>query len=127
MTDKELRKLSRMELIQLLLEQTRELERVQQELAETREALNDRQIKIHTAGSIAQASLQINSVMEAAQRAADQYAESVKLEYGERARKQYEQVVARLRQMEEDTIAECDAMLQEAGRKADCYDADESL
>ena len=121
MTDKELRRLSRMELIQLLLEQARELERVQQELAEARQAVNDRQIQISMAGSIAEASLQINQVMEAAQRAADQYVENVKREYGNRARSQYDEIQVQLQKLKEITKAECVAMLQEARRKAVSY------
>lgn len=121
MTDKELRRLSRMELIQLLLEQARELERVQQELEEAKKAVEDRQIRLHKAGSIAEASLQINQVMEAAQNAADQYRESVQREYECLARQQYDELQAQLKKLEEATKAKCAALLQEAQRKAGGY------
>lgn len=124
MTDKELRRLSRMELIRLLLEQTKELERVQQELAETREALESRQLNIHSAGSIAEASLQINQVMEAAQRAAEQYLENVQREYDNRAKSQYARTQAQLQELEEATKEKCTMMLQEAHRKAGSYGKD---
>ena len=42
MTDKELKKLSRSELLELMLEQSREIDRLQEELAETKEALQER-------------------------------------------------------------------------------------
>lgn len=119
MTNKELRRLSRMELIQLLLGQAKELERVRQELEDAQEALNDRQIQIRKAGSIAEASLQINQVMEAAQRAADQYVENIKREYENRAKQQYDEIQAQLQKQKEAVKAECDAMLEEARRKAD--------
>lgn len=84
MTDRELRRLNRMELIQLLLTQTKELDRVKAELAQAQSALEDRRIHIRNMGSIAEAALQINQVMEAAQNAADQYIENIKREYEER-------------------------------------------
>ena len=73
MTDKELRRLSRRELLQMLLEQTSEVERLQAELDKTRAELNDRAIMLESCGNIAEASLKINRVFEAAQQAAEQY------------------------------------------------------
>ena len=55
MTDKELRKLNRSELLELMLEQSREIDRLQEELEETREALQERNLKIESCGSIAEA------------------------------------------------------------------------
>ena len=71
MTDKELRRLSRTDLLEMLLEQSKEVERLQQELAEARQQLQDRRIMTEEAGSIAEAALRINRVFEAAQAAAD--------------------------------------------------------
>lgn len=116
MTDKELRRLSRMELIQLLLEQAKELERVQRELEEARGELESREITLSKVGSIAEASLELNHVMEAAQQAADQYMENIKAEYTRRAREQYEAYVARLRIREESANAQYGARLREAQR-----------
>ncbi len=124
MTDKELRRLSRMELIQLLLEQTKELGHARQELAEARKAVEDRQIQIQNAGSIAEASLQINQVMEAAQKAADQYLENVQREYESQARAQYAELQSLLQELEESTRNRCAAMLQEAQRKAGGHGGD---
>lgn len=73
MTDKELRKLNRSELLELMLEQSREIDRLQEELEETREALQERNIKIESCGSIAEAAAEVNSLFHAAQRAADMY------------------------------------------------------
>ena len=73
MTDKELRRLSRRELLQMLLEQTSEVERLQAELDKTRAELNDRAIMLESCGNIAEASLKINHVFEAAQQAAEQF------------------------------------------------------
>ena len=73
MTDKELRKLTRSELLELMLEQSREIDRLQEELEETREALQERNLKIESCGSIAEAAAEVNSLFHAAQRAADMY------------------------------------------------------
>lgn len=124
MTDKELRHLSRMELISLLLEQTKELNRVQRELEQAKKTIEDRRIRIHNTGSIAEAAMQINQVMEAAQKAADQYIENVKQEYESRARSQYERLQAEMQEMEDDTRAKCEALIKEARRKAGDYGTD---
>lgn len=77
MTEKELRRLSRMDLLEMLLEQSREVERLQTELETVKKQLQDRRIMEQEAGSIAEAALRLNKVFEAAQQAADQYLENV--------------------------------------------------
>lgn len=77
MTDKELRKLKRSELLQMLIVQIEENERLKHLLEEQRHQLEDRQIAIEQAGSIAEAALMLNGVFEAAQSAAQQYLENV--------------------------------------------------
>lgn len=72
-----LKKLSRTELLELLLEQTKELEATQARVSELEKALADRKIEMERAGSIAEAALQLNKVFEAAQQAADDYVLSV--------------------------------------------------
>ena len=65
MTDKELKRLSRSELLELLL-QTQETERLRKELAIVREQLANRQMQVAEAGNLAEAVLAVNGVMEAA-------------------------------------------------------------
>ena len=78
MTDKQLHKLSRRELLELLLEQRQELDRLQRELEETREKLESRELKVEKIGSLAKASLEVTAVFEEAQKAANLYVENVK-------------------------------------------------
>lgn len=78
MTDKELRRLSRSELLEMLIAQTEENQRLQQELSQAREALNNRRIIIESAGSMAEAALRLSGIFEAADQAAQQYLESVR-------------------------------------------------
>ena len=106
MTDRELQKLKRVELLQLLVEQSRELDALRQELAQARRELEARELRLQEAGSIAAASMQLNGVFEAAQRAADQYLESI--------RYQSEHMEEKCAAMEEATRLRCDQMLKEA-------------
>ncbi len=78
MTDKELKKLTRIELLELLLEQSKEVDTLQKELADIKSKLCDKNILIENAGSIAEAALKLNGVFETAQAAAEQYLENVK-------------------------------------------------
>lgn len=78
MTDKELRKLSRSELLEMLLIQSREVERLKSELEIANQKLENRKIILSESGSIAEAALKLNQIFEAAQNAADQYLESIR-------------------------------------------------
>ena len=77
-----LKKLSKLQLLELLAQQERELQALRKALDEKTAALEDRRIRIEQAGSIAEAALKLNEVFEAAQRAADQYLESLKAASG---------------------------------------------
>lgn len=77
MTDKELRKLSRAELLEMLIQQIERNEELEAELKKAKTELRNRAITIENAGSLAEAVLQINGVFEAADRAAKQYLRNV--------------------------------------------------
>ena len=77
MTEKQLRRLRRAALIELLIEQIEENERLEARLSEMNERLRDREINIQNAGSIAEAALSLNEVFDAAQKAVEQYIENV--------------------------------------------------
>ena len=79
MTNEELKKLSRAELLEILVRQQEKIEGLEAELQNTKKALEDRQIRIDESGSIAEAALKISGVFEAAQQAADLYLENVKM------------------------------------------------
>ena len=79
MTKRELRKLSRADLLEMLLWQRRENERLRAELEQANRKLANREIVLEHAGSIAEASLLLNGVFEAAQAACAQYIENIQL------------------------------------------------
>lgn len=62
MTERELKKLSREELLEMLLLQSKEVEKLKQQLKEASQILEDRRIMIENAGSIAEASLQLTEI-----------------------------------------------------------------
>lgn len=78
MTEKELRRLSRRELLEMLITRTMENERLTEELQQARKELSDRKLIQERAGSMAEAALQLNGVFEAADRAAKQYLENIR-------------------------------------------------
>ena len=86
MTEKELKKLGRTELLEILISQMKENESLQVQLKNTEiqlqeanQQLEDRQICIFNAGSIAEAALHLNGVFEAAEAAGRQYLDNIKL------------------------------------------------
>ena len=78
MTEKELRRLSRRELLEMLITRTIENERLTEELQQARKELSDREFIQDRAGSMAEAALQLNGVFEAADRAAREYLENIR-------------------------------------------------
>ena len=79
MTEKELLKLKKSELLEIMLAQSKEIDKLRAKLAKVQAQLAEREIAIKESGSIAEASLKLNKVFEEAQKAADQYVENVKM------------------------------------------------
>lgn len=77
MTDKELKRLNRAELLEMLLAQMEENEKLNRQLQEARDALDNRQIAIEQSGTLAEAAMRLNGVFEAADQAARQYLENI--------------------------------------------------
>ena len=72
------KRMSRKDLLELLVIQCEKIDELEIELKRVNELLNDKEIKISKAGSIAEAALQLNGVFEAAEKAVGQYLENVK-------------------------------------------------
>lgn len=80
MKQKELRKLRRTELLELMLQMQEEIDQLRQENQELNQKLLDRRITLEQTGSIAEAALKLNKVFEAAQQAAEDYLNSIQAE-----------------------------------------------
>ena len=81
MADEELKRLKRNELLERLVQLSRENEELKAELVELRAKLADRTLDLLDTGSIAEASLKVNGVFEAAQAAANQYLDNIERLY----------------------------------------------
>ena len=78
MADRDLRRLSRQELIEIIYALKEKEEALSKENEDLRAALSDRKIAISKAGSIAEAALTLNDIFAQAQAAADVYLSSVR-------------------------------------------------
>ena len=78
MNERELRRLSRADLLEILVRQGERIQTLESELAHARAGLENREIKLREVGSIAEASLRLNDVFNAAEKAAKQYLDNVK-------------------------------------------------
>lgn len=78
MEEKELHRLKRSELLEILLAQSQEIDNLRAQLAEKEKQLEERRIAIERSGSLAEASLQITHIFSEAQLAADTYVANVR-------------------------------------------------
>lgn len=129
MTEQQLKKLKRVELLELLVEQADEMEAIRRQLTQAQGELACRDLMLQQAGSIAQAALQINHVFAAADQAAQDYLSNVQsLQKRQEAEltKATEETNALLastqekcRQLERETVARCRERLIAAGEPVD--------
>lgn len=73
MTDREFKRLKRADLIEIIYRLQENEEQYKVTISELRRQLEDKQTKIETAGSIAEAALSLSNIFDAAQDAADRY------------------------------------------------------
>jgi len=83
LTEKEIKKLNRYQLLELLIAQTERADKLQALLEEKEKQLSDKEIKLSSLGSIAEASLELRGVFQAAQDAADSYLDAAKKQAAE--------------------------------------------
>ncbi|CYV17263.1 TPA: DNA repair protein [Streptococcus suis] len=80
---KDLRKLKRIELYEIMLAQSEEIDCLRNQLEKIKTELADRRIMISQSGSIAEASMRLTNIFEEAQKAADLYLYNVKNKIGD--------------------------------------------
>ena len=105
MFNKELKKLSRRELVDLLYQMKKNEEQMQEEIAALQQAVEDKRLRISVAGSIAEAAMDITNLMSTAQMTADLYLREISC-------------------MKIDAEEECRRMIEDARKKADKIVAD---
>lgn len=120
MTDKELRRLSRSELLEMLIAQTEENSQLKIRLEQAEAQLRDRRIEIDKAGSLAEAALSLNGVFQAAEAAAQQYLENI-----QRISSQQDAISRVIKEQSEKEAAqirqEAEAYSQKVHADADAY------
>lgn len=82
MTDKELKRLSRAELLELLIHQVKENEILRTRLAGAEARLDSRMLEIEEVGTLAEAAMRLNAVFASADAAAKQYLDIIKYRAG---------------------------------------------
>ena len=75
-----LRKLKRKDLLTIMYRQQERIEELEEKITVLEGQLNNRELMLSDLGSIAEASLKLNGVFEAAQKAADQYIENARIQ-----------------------------------------------
>ena len=100
MTDKEFKRLSRSQLIDIIYQFQLTQNELNDEIERLKKALDDRRLRVTEAGNMAEAALQITNVMQAAQDAATLYLEEI-------------------RTMREETKIECQRLLENAQKEAE--------
>ena len=105
MVSKELKKLSRRELVDIIYQLKKNEQQKQDEITALEEALQEKRIRVSVAGSIAEAATDITQIFSTAQRTADLYLQEIEF-------------------MREQTEKECAAMLEAAQKKVDAILSD---
>ena len=78
MTDKEFKRLSRAQLIEIIYQLQLQIDKLSEQTQELERALNDKRLRLSNAGNIADAALEINNCFRSAQNAAEQYLNEIK-------------------------------------------------
>ncbi len=97
MTEKELKKLNRYQLLELLVMQTERADKLQERIDLLEQKLAKRDLSFSELGSIAEAAVEVSGIINSAQQAADLYLNSAKLYADElivSARRQADAIVA---------------------------------
>ena len=100
MTDKEFKRLSRAELIDVIYQLQLQVDTLSEQNQKLKMALSDKRIRINSVGNIAEAALEINNCFVSAQKAAEQYLDEIKA-------------------LREEAEADCARLLEEARAEAE--------
>ena len=83
MTDKEFKRLNRAQLIEIIYRLQLQVEELTEQKQALESALEDRRLRIHNAGNIAEAALELNNCFISAQNAAEQYLNEIRVLHAE--------------------------------------------
>lgn len=113
MTDRQLRKASRTDLLKYLLEEKKVNEALRMQIQQMQTQLDSRQITMNQAGTLAEAALKLSGIFDAAESACQYYTENIRALSGRQ-----EEIC---RKMEQETREKCDRMLEQARQMSRVY------
>ena len=106
--------LSKNEMVMVMHDQEQEIERLKAKVSELQATIDNYEIKVEEAGTLAEASAQINNLFEAAQATVETYIENMK----KRAEKS-EEILADVKKQADGIISEAEAVAQKRLAAAD--------
>lgn len=112
MADKELRRMNRAELIEIIYAQQQNERQLREENEELHRQLDDKLLRLEKAGSIAEAALSLNHIFEDAEAAAQQYLENCQMYNAEASR-----TMADAKQKAEDMVREAEKEVELAKKE----------
>lgn len=114
MNNKELKKLSRKDLLEIILAQTNRIEDLETENKKLTTELNSKKIDIESSGSLAEAVVKLSGIFDLAQKTADEYVTLVKVNTKKQETKMKKELEKEKNKIIKRTIKECDKKKQEA-------------
>lgn len=117
---KELKKMSRRELLEMLINQEKENNQLKAELKEVKDKLADRSLTISRAGTLAEAAMTLNGVFEAADAAVKQYVDNV-TRGDESARAERDRIIAEAQAMASEIMENAERESQSKINAAENY------
>ena len=126
MTDKEFKRLSRSQLIEIIYQLQLQVDGLTAQNQALEDALADKRLRISNAGNLAEAALEINDCFRSTQNAAEQYLNEIKLLREEteaerqrilaQARAEAEEIIAGAKKTQGDYDTAIEAILKEYGQ-----------
>ena len=114
MTDKEFKRLTRAQLIEIIYQFQLQVDKLTEQNQELERELADKRLRLQSAGNIAEAALEINDCFRSAQNAAEQYLNEIKA-IREETEKERQRILAQAQ-------AEADAIVAGAKNAQGDYD-----
>ena len=115
MTDKEFKRLSRAQLIEIIYQLQLQIDKLDEEKQELESELKDKRLRLQSAGNIAEAALEINNCFRSAQNAAEQYLNEIEA-IREENEAERQRIIA-------EAKAEAEAIIMGAKKIRDDYDS----
>ena len=118
MTDKEFKRLSRAQLIDIIYQYQVKQDELTEENEKLQQALEDKRIRVNEAGSLAEAALEIHKVMEAAQNAANHYIEEMQHRVDDECRRILDGQQEQQKQWQKESQAAAAVIIRQAKQEA---------